>query len=77
MQKATIQLEPLICPSCIQKIEGAVKSLDGVDKDSINVSFNSSKVKLNFDDEKLSIKDIENAIGKMGYEVKKSQVRAL
>ena len=29
MQKATIQLESLTCPSCIQKVEGAVKSLDG------------------------------------------------
>jgi len=77
MQKATIQLESLTCPSCIQKVEGAVKSLDGVDKESVNVSFNSSKVKLNFDDEKLSVKDIENAISKMGYEVIKSQVRAL
>ena len=77
MQKATIQLEALTCPSCIQKIEGAVKSLDGVDKESVNVSFNSSKVKLDFDDEKLSIKDVENAIGKMGYEVKKSQARTL
>ena len=77
MQKATIQLESLTRPSCIQKVEGAVKSLDGVDKESVNVSFNSSKVKLNFDDEKLSVKDIENAISKMGYEVIKSQVRAL
>lgn len=77
MQKATIQLETLTCPSCMQKIENAVKSLDGVEKESINVSFNSSKVKLNFDDEKVSIKDIENAIVKMGYEVKKSQVKAL
>ena len=59
------------------KIEGAVKSLDGVDKESVNVSFNSSKVKVNFDDEKVSIKDIENSIDKMGYEVKKSQVKSL
>ena len=57
------------------KIEGAVKSLDGIDLDSLNVSFNSSKVKLNFDDEKVSIKDIENVIDKVGYEVKKSTVR--
>ncbi len=28
---ATIQLETLTCPSCIQKIEGAVKGLDGID----------------------------------------------
>lgn len=59
----------------MQKIEGAVKSLDGIDLDSLNVSFNSSKVKLNFDDGKISIKDIENAIDKVGYEVKKSTVR--
>jgi copper chaperone CopZ len=40
MKKATIQLETLTCPSCILKIEGALKSLAGVDKESINVSFN-------------------------------------
>jgi len=40
MQKATIQLETLTCPSCIQKIENAVKSLEGVDKESVNVLFN-------------------------------------
>ena len=76
MQKATIQLETLTCPSCMQKIEGAVKSLDGIDIESLNVSFNSSKVKLNFDDEKVSIQDIEKAIDKVGYEVKKSTVRS-
>lgn len=77
MKKATIQLETLTCPSCMLKIEGAVKSIDGVDKDSLNVSFNTSKVKLNFNDEKTSIKDIENAITKLGYEVKKSTVKPL
>lgn len=75
MQKATIQLETLTCPSCMLKIENGVKSLDGVDKESLTVSFNSSKVKLNFDDEKLSIKDIENAIDKLGYDIIKSQVK--
>ena len=77
MQKATIQLETLTCPSCMQKIENAVKSLDGVDKKSIKVLFNSSKVRVEYDDEKVSIKDIENAIDKLGYEVMKSQVKAL
>ena len=77
MQKATIQLETLICPSCMQKIENGVKSLDGVSKESLKVLFNSSKVRVEFDDEKVSIKDIENAIDKLGYEVMKSQVKAL
>jgi copper ion binding protein len=77
MQKATIQLETLTCPSCMQKIENGVKSLDGVDKKTIKVLFNSSKVRVEYDDEKVSIKDIENAIDKLGYEVIKSQVKAL
>ena len=75
MQKATIQLETLTCPSCMQKIENGVKSLDGVDKKSIKVLFNSSKVRMEYDDEKVSIKDIVNAIDKLGYEVLKSQVK--
>lgn len=77
MQKATIQLETLTCPSCMQKIENGVKSLDGVDKKSLKVLFNSSKVRVEYDDEKVSIKDIEKAIDKLGYEVIKSQVKAL
>ncbi|KUG04037.1 copper chaperone [hydrocarbon metagenome] len=76
MQKATIQLETLTCPSCMQKIDKAVKSLNGVDQASVNVLFNSSKVKLDFDDGKLSVEEIEKAITAIGYEVKKSQVRS-
>ena len=75
MQKATIQLETLTCPSCMQKIENGVKSLDGVSKESLTVLFKSSKVRVEFDDEKVSIKDIVNAIDKLGYEVLKSQVK--
>lgn len=77
MKKATIQLETLTCPSCMQKIENGVKSLAGINKESLKVLFNSSKVKVDYDDEKVSIKDIENTIGKLGYEVIKSQVKAL
>jgi len=49
MQKATIHLEDLSCPSCLLKIENAVKGLNGVEKDSVKVMFNSSKVKTDFD----------------------------
>lgn len=77
MKKTTIQLETLSCQSCLQKINNAVKGLDGVDKDSVNVMFNASKVKLNFDDQKLDIKDIENAIQSLGYDVIKSNTKAL
>ncbi|WP_456085605.1 heavy-metal-associated domain-containing protein [Lentibacillus cibarius] len=38
MQKATIQLETLSCPSCIQKINHAVKKLEGVNPNSVKGS---------------------------------------
>ena len=75
MKTATIQLETLTCPSCSLTLEGAVKALDGIDQDTIKVLFNSSRVKLDFDEEKISIGDIENAITKVGYEVQKSKVK--
>ncbi|MFY9422283.1 MAG: heavy-metal-associated domain-containing protein [Bacilli bacterium] len=75
MKKATIQLETLACPSCLQKIEKAVKALDGVDKESVRVLFNASKVKLDFDGERIGIEKIEKAISSIGYEVKKSLVK--
>ncbi len=76
MQKAVIQLETLACPSCVQKIESAVKGLDGVEQNSVKILFNASKVKLNFDGDKLAIADIETAIEKLGYEVLKSKVKS-
>ncbi|WP_182200584.1 heavy-metal-associated domain-containing protein [Paraliobacillus salinarum] len=77
MQKATIQLETLSCPSCLQKIENAVKGLEGVEKDSVKVMFNSSKVKTTFDSQVISIEDVEKSIKKLGYPVIKSKVSAV
>ncbi|HOR13348.1 MAG TPA: heavy-metal-associated domain-containing protein, partial [Clostridia bacterium] len=58
MKTAAIQLGTLTCPSCVQKIESALKSLDGVEKDSVKVLFNSSKAKFNFDDTKLTVEQL-------------------
>ena len=75
MQKATLQLETLSCPSCLQQIENAMKGLNGIDKDSVKVLFNSSKVKVDFDSASLSIETIEKAIQDLGYPVIKSKVK--
>ena len=77
MKKATIQLETLTCPSCAKKIDSAVRMLEGDQKESVSVLFISSKVKLDFDDEKLTMAEIEKAITALGYEVKKSQVKPI
>ncbi|MBB6444484.1 heavy-metal-associated domain-containing protein [Bacillus benzoevorans] len=76
MQKATIQLETLACPSCMQKIENAVKGLKGIHKKSVKVLFNASKVKADFDSETLAIGDIEKAIKDLGYGVINSKVKS-
>jgi len=75
MKSVTIQLETLTCPSCMQKIEGALKGLGGIDKETVKVLFNSSKVKLDFDEDKVSIGEIESAINKLGYDVIKSRIK--
>ncbi|WP_297377876.1 heavy-metal-associated domain-containing protein [uncultured Helcococcus sp.] len=69
MKKLNMQLETLTCPSCLEKIEKGVKSLEGVDKDSVKVLFNSAKVKLNFDENVLDSKEVENKIRSLGYDV--------
>jgi len=76
MSKATLTLETLSCPSCLQKIENAVKGLNGIDKDSVKVLFNSSKVKTDFNEDTLSIEEIEKAIEDLGYPVIKSKIKA-
>lgn len=77
MQKAVINLESLSCPSCLQKIENALKGLNGVEKDSVEVLFNSSRVRTNFDSESVSIEAIEKSIEDLGYPVIKSRVKAV
>jgi len=76
MQKATIELETLSCPSCLLKIESALKGLNGIEKDSLKVLFNSSKVKTDFDSKSVRIEDIEKAIEDLGYPVIKSKVKS-
>jgi copper chaperone len=75
MKKAVIQLETLACPSCMQKIENAVKGLTGVDESSVKVLFNASKVRLDFNSALIELADIEKAIGKLGYQVLKSKLK--
>lgn len=74
MKKATIQLETLTCPSCLQKIESGIKQIDGVKQENIKVLFNASKVKVAFDESKTSVEEIEKTIQDLGYGVIKSRI---
>lgn len=75
MSQGIITLETLSCPSCLQKIENAVKAVQGVDKSSVKVLFNASKVKLDFDKAVVSIDQVGQAIEDLGYGVIKTKVK--
>lgn len=67
MKKITLQLEELACPSCVKKIETALKKQDGVGE--VNILFNSSKAKIEYDEEKIDSDKITKVVSDLGYEV--------
>ncbi|MNJ57596.1 Copper-exporting P-type ATPase A [compost metagenome] len=67
MTNITYQLETVSCPSCIVKIEGALKKTAGVTQSE--VLFNTSRVKVVYDEELVSSDQIKGKIGKLGYKV--------
>ncbi len=72
MAKAVFQLEPLTCPSCIKKIETTLTKTTGVDL--VKVLFQSSKVKVDFNEAQLTPQQIETTITKLGYSVLSAKV---
>lgn len=66
--KKTIQMEELVCPMCAQKIETALKKMNGV-KEAI-VLYNASKAKVEFDETVTSLEEMEKVITGLGYVVK-------
>jgi copper ion binding protein len=63
----TYQLETLTCPSCVLKIEGAVKKIKGVNE--VQTLFNASKVKVTFDESIVDSNKIRTTIENLGYDV--------
>jgi len=64
---AKFQLETLTCPSCITRIEGVLNKEPGVEK--AKVLFNSSKVKIQYDEETVSSDRLAELIEKVGYPI--------
>lgn len=67
MVNTTLQLQTLTCPTCINKITAAVKSLTGVE--SVEVLFNASKVKVSYDENVSKKPPLQQTIEGLGYEV--------
>lgn len=67
MTTKNYQLETLTCPSCMAKIENALRRTNGVE--SVEVLFNSSRVKVTFDELVVSSDDVKRVIEGLGYRV--------
>lgn len=67
MTMKTYQLETVSCPSCIAKIEGALKKTAGITQSE--VLFNSSRVKVAYDEDLVSSEKIKSKIENLGYKV--------
>lgn len=67
MKTARFQLEVLTCPSCINKIEGVLKKEEGVE--NAKVLFNSSKVKVEYNEDQTNSDKLASLIEKLGYPV--------
>ena len=61
----SLQLETLTCPSCITRIESVLNKEPGVKK--AKVLFNSSKVKVDYDEEKVSSDRLGEVIESLGF----------
>ncbi len=69
MKKVKIYLEDLSCPDCAKKIETILNKQEGVEKASVH--FTTSKAKVDYDEDKISIEDMKKAISTTGYSVEK------
>lgn len=64
--KTLLRSKELTCPSCITKIEKALKNLQGVQ--DARVHFNSGRIEVTHDAEQVTQEDLVKAIHAAGYE---------
>ncbi|MGX9932894.1 copper chaperone CopZ [Virgibacillus salarius] len=68
MQQVTLNVQGMSCGSCVNKIEGNVGKLNGVE--SVKVQLSEGKVDVSFNESLIDLGEIKDAIKDTGYEVK-------
>ncbi|OJX43861.1 MAG: heavy metal transport/detoxification protein [Chloroflexi bacterium 44-23] len=68
MKKTLLRSQELSCPSCVAKIETALKVVDGVT--NAKVYFNTGKIEVEHDPELVKSEDLVKAIKSVGYEAR-------
>ena len=70
MNKKNFKIEGMTCSACANRVQRVVNKLDGVQ--NANVNFATETLSVEFDEEKLNNENIESAVVKAGYGVKKN-----
>ncbi|URZ14245.1 heavy metal translocating P-type ATPase [Clostridium felsineum] len=65
MAKETLRIEGMTCAACARAVEKASSKLEGVSEANVNLA--SEKLSISFEEAKVNISDIQNAIEKAGY----------
>jgi copper chaperone len=67
MQTVTLKVEGMSCGHCVNSVEGAVKKLGATGK----VDLSGGSVTVDYDESKISLDAIKEAIEDQGYDVAK------
>ena len=70
MSKKSFKIEGMTCSACANRVERVTKKLEGVNESSVN--FATETLSVDFDENILTSADIEAAVVKAGYGVKKN-----
>lgn len=63
----TLQVQGMTCGHCKKAVEGAVKELDGVSSAEVNLEAGS--VDVAYDESKVNVESMKEAIEEQGYDV--------
>jgi Cu+-exporting ATPase len=70
-QEISFKVSGMSCASCVTNIEGALRSVEGVQQAEVN--FATEKVSVRFDPEQAQLTQLARAVEDAGYEVKKQK----
>lgn len=66
--RTLLRSSDLTCPSCVARIEKALKSLDGVEEATVH--FTTGRIEVRHDPERASLEDLVKTVRSTGYEAK-------
>lgn len=67
MESVTLNVKGMSCGHCVKAVEGSVGTLAGVDL--VKVNLEEGQVEVSYDNDKVSLAQIKDAIDDQGYDV--------